>query len=64
MSRIADAAQPAIAEVHAARKCRLLFDRASALGGDFANDLTASVIQGLDARLTTIAFGRERLPPS
>lgn len=64
LSRIADAAQPVIAEVYAARNCGLLFDRASALGGNFANDLTASVIQGLDARLTTIAFERERLPPS
>lgn len=64
LSRIADAAQPVIAEVYAARNCGLLFDRASALGGNFANDLTAGVVQGLDARLTTITFERERLPPS
>ncbi|NWP19899.1 OmpH family outer membrane protein, partial [Escherichia coli] len=42
----------------------LLFDRASALGGNFGNDLTAEVVAGLDARLPAIAFDRERLPQS
>ena len=62
MERIANEAQPAIAQVYAAKSCGLLLDRNSALGGNFANDLTADVVQGLDARLSTITFERERLP--
>lgn len=62
MERIANEAQPAIAQVYAARSCGLLLDRNSALGGNFANDLTAEVVQALDARLSTITFERERLP--
>lgn len=62
MQRIADEAQPVIAQAYAAKKCGLLFDRGSALGGNFANDLTADAVKGLDARLSTITFERERLP--
>ncbi|MFC7379184.1 OmpH family outer membrane protein [Brevundimonas sp. GCM10030266] len=62
MSRIADAAQPVIAEVYASKNCGLLFDRGSALGGNFGNDLTAGVVAALDARLPTLTFERERLP--
>jgi len=62
MERIANEAQPAIAQVYAARACGLLLDRNSALGGNFANDLTADVVQALDGRLSTITFERERLP--
>ncbi|MNE33232.1 hypothetical protein D3C80_1268880 [compost metagenome] len=61
MERIANEAQPAIAQVYAAKSCGLLLDRNSALGGNFANDLTAEVVQALDARLSTITFERERL---
>ncbi|MNR03700.1 hypothetical protein D3C85_1196110 [compost metagenome] len=62
MERIANEAQSAIAQVYAAKSCGLLLDRNSALGGNFANDLTADVVQALDARLSTITFERERLP--
>ncbi|WP_341023825.1 OmpH family outer membrane protein [Brevundimonas diminuta] len=62
MERIANEAQPAIAQVYAAKSCGLLLDRNSALGGNFANDLTAEVVQALDGRLSTITFERERLP--
>nr|WP_313418191.1 OmpH family outer membrane protein [Brevundimonas diminuta] len=62
MERIANEAQPAIAQVYAAKSCGLLLDRNSALGGNFANDLTAEVVQALDGRLPTITFERERLP--
>ena len=62
MERIANEAQPAIAQVYAAKACGLLLDRNSALGGNFANDLTAEVVQALDSRLSTITFERERLP--
>lgn len=62
LKRIADEAQPVIAQVYRAKNCGLLFDRNSALGGNFANDLTADVVRGLDGKIRTITFERERLP--
>ncbi|OHT19398.1 OmpH family outer membrane protein [Edaphosphingomonas haloaromaticamans] len=62
LERIANEAQPMIAQVYAAKKCGLLFDRGAALGGNFANDLTADVVRALDGRIQTITFERERLP--
>lgn len=61
MQRIADEAQPVIAQVYGQKKCGLLLDRSAALGGNFANDLTADVVRGLDAKIRTISFERERL---
>jgi Skp family chaperone for outer membrane proteins len=60
--RISAAAQPVIAQVYKQRGCGLLVDRNAVLGGNFAGDLTASVVQGLDARATPVNFDRERLP--
>jgi Skp family chaperone for outer membrane proteins len=54
MQQIADTAQPVIAAVYQQKKCGLLFDRNSALGGNFANDLTADVVRGLDAKSGTV----------
>lgn len=62
LERIANEAQPLIAQAYGAKNCGLLFDRNSALGGNFANDLTAEVVRLLDARIQTITFERERLP--
>ncbi|MBB3989527.1 OmpH family outer membrane protein [Croceicoccus naphthovorans] len=62
LERIANEAQPVIAEAYGAKNCGLLFDRNSALGGNFANDLTADVVRLLDVRIQTITFERERLP--
>lgn len=62
LERIANEAQPTIAQVYTAKKCGLLFDRGAALGGNFANDLTADVVRALDGRIQTITFERERLP--
>ncbi|MCG2841222.1 OmpH family outer membrane protein [Sandaracinobacter sp. RS1-74] len=62
MDRIATDAQSVIAQVYGQKKCGLLFDRGAALGGNFANDLTADVVKGLDAKIQTISFERERLP--
>lgn len=56
LERISTEAQPVIAQVYGAKKCGLLFDRNAALGGNFANDLTADVVRGLDARIQTITF--------
>ncbi|HEY4276319.1 MAG TPA: OmpH family outer membrane protein [Rhizomicrobium sp.] len=61
LGRIATAAQPVIAEVYKSKNCGLLFNRNTALGGNFANDLTASVVAGLDAKITTITFDKEDL---
>ncbi len=54
LERIANEAQPVIAQAYAAKKCGLLFDRNGTLGGKFANDLTPDVVRLLDARLQTI----------
>lgn len=62
MERISTELQPMISQVYASKKCGLLFDRNTALGGNFANDLTGDVVKGLDAKIQTITFDRERLP--
>ena len=45
-----------------AKNCGLLFDRNSALGGNFANDLTGDVVRLLDARIQTMIIERDSLP--
>jgi Skp family chaperone for outer membrane proteins len=62
LERISTEAQPVIADVYRQRNCGLLFERNTALGGNFTNDLTAAVVQALDARISTITFNRETLP--
>lgn len=63
LANIANAAQPVIAQVYTQHKCGMLMDRNSVLGGNMANDLTADVVKGVDAKITTISFNREVLPP-
>jgi Skp family chaperone for outer membrane proteins len=63
VQRISEAVQPVIAQVYQARGCGLLFSRAAVLGGNMSGDLTAAVIQGLDARMTTITFELEPSSP-
>lgn len=62
LERIANDAQSVIAQVYGQKKCGLLLDRNVALGGNLGNDLTADVVKGLDAKVQTITFERERLP--
>ncbi|HEY4369625.1 MAG TPA: OmpH family outer membrane protein [Steroidobacteraceae bacterium] len=62
LERIGVAAQPVIAEVYKKQHCGLLIDRNVVLGGNLSNDLTAQVVHGLDAVITTITFDRESLP--
>ncbi len=62
MRQIANDAEPVLMQVYRARNCGLLIDRSVVLGGNMTNDLTPAVIQGLDARITTISFNREVLP--
>jgi len=53
--------QPVIAAVYTQKGCGLLLDRNTVLGGNMGNDLTAAVVAGLDARLTSITIQREDL---
>jgi Skp family chaperone for outer membrane proteins len=61
LARISTEAQPAIAQAFRAHDCSLLIDRNSVLLGNMSNDLTAEVARGLDAKISTITFERERL---
>lgn len=62
LDRISGEVQTVIASVYKARNCGLLVDRNSVLGGNLANDLTAPVVEGLNAKMSTISFEREVLP--
>ncbi len=62
LARIGETAQPVIADVYKSKGCGLLLDRGAVLAGNMTNDLTAAVVQGLDAKITTITFERENLP--
>lgn len=62
LAQISGYAQPIIASVYAQHKCGLLVDRNSAFGGNMAGDLTADVVKGLDAKVSTLTFNRETLP--
>jgi len=64
LGQIAQYAQPVIAEAYRSKNCGLLLDRNSVLGGNMANDLTPGVVQGLDAKITTMSFNLEPLPAS
>lgn len=60
--KISAEAQQVIAQAYTERRCGLLLDRTTVLGGNLANDLTAAVVQSLDKRIQTLDFDRERLP--
>jgi Skp family chaperone for outer membrane proteins len=62
LARIAQEAQPVINSVYQSKGCGLLLDRNVVLGGNMSNDLTATVVQGLDAKMTTISFDLEAPP--
>lgn len=64
MDQIAQYAQPVIVSAYRSKNCGLLLGRNSVLGGNMANDITAAVVQGLDAKVTTISFNLETLPAS
>lgn len=63
MGQIAQYAQPVINEVYRTKSCGLLLDRNVVLGGNMSNDLTPLVVQGLDAKVSTISFNLEQVPP-
>jgi len=62
LAKIGEQAQPVIAAAYKAKGCGLLVNRDSVLGGNMANDITADVVKGLDARMTSISFDRATLP--
>ena len=62
MDQIAQYAQPVIVSVYNSKGCGLLLDRNAVLGGNMTNDLTPAVVQGLDAKITTISFNLEPAP--
>jgi Skp family chaperone for outer membrane proteins len=62
MGQIGQYAQSVITETYRNKNCGLLLDRNIVLGGNMANDLTPAVIQGLDAKVSTISFNLEQLP--
>jgi Skp family chaperone for outer membrane proteins len=62
LTTIDAAAQPIVQDVYKTKGCGLLLNRDAVLGGNMANDLTADVIKGLDAKMSTITFEREHLP--
>jgi Skp family chaperone for outer membrane proteins len=62
LTRIGAEEQAVVAQVYKAHGCGLVFDRNTVLGGNLGGDLTADVVRGLDARMTTITFDRETLP--
>jgi Skp family chaperone for outer membrane proteins len=62
MEQIAGYAQPVIVTVYNGKNCGVLLDRNAVLGGNMTNDLTQGVVQGLDAKITTISFNLEPAP--
>ena len=63
VERISAELQPVVAQVYGQRKCGLLVDRNSVVGGNMANDLTQAVTQALDSKISTITFNREVVAP-
>jgi Skp family chaperone for outer membrane proteins len=59
---IGNQAQPIVASQYKIHQCGVLMNRDAVLGGNMANDLTGSVVQGLDGKITTISFNLEPLP--
>lgn len=61
LDAIGQQVQPVIAAVYTQKGCGLLVDRNTVLGGNMGNDLTAAVVAGVDARLTSLPIQREDL---
>ena len=62
LQRVSAEILPVVVTAYGQRKCGLLIDRTAVIGGNMGNDLTQAVIQGLDARISTMTFNRETLP--
>lgn len=64
LEAISAQAQPVIVSVYTQHGCGVLLDRNMVLGGNLTNDLTAQVVAGLDARLTSLPVEKVSLPPA
>lgn len=64
VGRLSTEMQPALAAAYKAHGCGLLFNRNAVLAGNMGDDLTSEVVKGLDAKITTLTFEREILPPA
>lgn len=62
LARVLQEMDPIAKQQYQARRCAVLLDRESVMLGNPAMDLTAVVVQGLNARIQTFAFERERQP--
>lgn len=62
LGQIAQYAQSVITDTYRSKSCGVLLDRNAVLGGNMANDLTPLVVQGLDAKVTTMSFNLEQPP--
>ena len=61
LARVLQEMDPIAKQQYQSRRCALLLDRQGVMLGNPAMDLTPAVIQGLNARIQTFAFERERL---
>ena len=63
VGRLSSEMQPVLAAAYKAHGCGLLLSRTAVLAGNMGGDLTADVVKGLDARIASMSFERETLPP-
>jgi Skp family chaperone for outer membrane proteins len=64
LSRVSAEMQPLLIAAYKAHGCGLLFDRNAVIDGNMGEDLTAEMVKDLDAKITTLTFDREVLPPA
>lgn len=62
LRRIAAEMQPVVAQVYVQRGCGLLVDKSSVVYSNPAMEVSDAVIAGLNTRLPTLTFERERAP--
>jgi Skp family chaperone for outer membrane proteins len=60
VKQIAKAVQPFIASVYRVNRCALLLSRDAVLAGNPGMDVTGEVIKGLDGKITTMTFARDK----
>lgn len=61
LQRLSNEIRPVLDQVYTARNCSIILDRAAVVAVSPAMDITAAVTQGLNGRITTVTFDRERL---
>jgi outer membrane protein len=61
LQRLSNEIRPVLDQVYTSRNCSIILDRAAVVAVSPAMDITGAVTTGLNARLTTITFDRERI---